>query len=87
MGSISKISKENIITATMVKLTEEKRKVYLVAEEHFKAQFLKGFKNDRGGFVKRIEKFVMPSFKLNNNQIEEIPNVSNEPSDLSSYHS
>ena len=29
-----------------------------------------------------FEEFVMPSFKLTNNQVEEIPTVSNEPSDL-----
>ena len=45
-------------------------------------QGLKGFKKDRGGFVKRVEEFVMPSFKLNNNQLEEIPNVSTPPSNL-----
>jgi len=43
---------------------------------------LKGFKKDHGNFVKRVEEFVMPSFKLNNDQIEEIPVVSNEPFDL-----
>ena len=52
MGS-SEIEKENIITATMEELTEEERKAYLLIEEHVKAQFLKGFKKDRGGLVKR----------------------------------
>ena len=28
--------------------------------------------------MKRVHEFVMPSFKLNNNQVEEIPNVSIE---------
>ena len=35
-----------------------------------------------GGLVKRVEEFVMPSLNLNNNKVEEIPNVRNEPSDL-----
>ncbi|XP_039833149.1 leucine-rich repeat protein SHOC-2-like [Panicum virgatum] len=59
----------------MEELTEEEHKSNLVAEEHFKVRFLKGFKKNRGGFVKRVEEFVMPSFKLSNNQIEEIPNL------------
>ena len=78
MGSATKIDKDNIITATIEELNEDERKAYLVAEEHFKAQFLKGSKKDRGGLVKRVHEFVMPSFKLNNNQVEEIPNVSIE---------
>ena len=81
MGS-SEIDKENIITATMEELTEEERKAYLLVEEHVKAQFLKGFKKDRGGLVKRVEEFVLPSLKLNQDKIEEIPNVSLSPSDM-----
>jgi len=82
MGSITNLDKDNIITVTMEELTEEEHKSYLVTEEHFKVRFLKGFKKNRGGFVKRVEEFVMPSFKLSNNQIEEILNVSNKLSDL-----
>ena len=63
MGSLE-IDKENIITATIEELTEEERKAYLLVEEHVKAQFLKGFKKDRGGLVKRVEEFVLPSLKL-----------------------
>ena len=81
MGS-SEINKENIITATIEELTEEERKAYLLVEEHVKAQFLKGFKKDRGGLVKRVEEFVLPSLKLNQDKIEEIPNVSLSPSDM-----
>ena len=51
-------------------------------EEHVKAQFLKGFKKDRGGFVKRVEEFVLPSIKMNNNQVEEVPPASTQSSDL-----
>ena len=82
MGSITNLDKDNIITATMEELTKEEHKSYLVPEEHFMVRFLKGFKKNRGGFVKRVEEFIMPSFKLSNNQIEEIPNVSNKLSDL-----
>ena len=80
--SSSEIDKENIITATMEELTEEECKAYLLVEEHVKAQFLKGFKKDRGGLVKRVEEFVLPSLKLNQDKIEEIPNVSLSPSDM-----
>ena len=68
--------------ATIKELNEEERKAYLLLEEHVMAQFLKGFKKDRGGFIKRVEEFVMPSFKLNKDKIEEIPNVSTLPTDL-----
>ena len=72
MGS-SEIDTENIITAIMEELTEEEHKAYLLVEEDVKAQFLKGFKKDRGGLVKRVEEFVLPSLMLSKNKIEEIP--------------
>jgi len=81
MGS-SEIDKENIITATMEELTKEERKAYLLVEEHVKAQFLKGFKKDCGGLVKRVEEFVLPSLMLSKDKIEEISNVSLSPSDM-----
>jgi hypothetical protein len=81
MGS-SEIDKENIITTTLEELTEEERKAYLLVEEHVKTQFPKGFKKDRGGLVKRVEEFVLPSLKLNKDKIEEIRNVSLSPSDM-----
>ena len=59
MGS-SEIDKENIITAIMEELTEEEHKAYLLVEEHVKAQFLKGFKKDRGGLVKRVDVAAPP---------------------------
>ena len=81
MGS-SEIDKENIITATLDELTKKERKAYLLVEEHVKIQFLKGFKKDRGGFVKRVDEFVLPSLKLSKDKIEEIPNVNLSPSDM-----
>ena len=80
--STSEIDKDNIITATLEELTEEERKAYLLVEEHVKDQFLKGFKKDRGGLVKRVEEFVLPSLKLNKDKIEEIPNVNLSPSHM-----
>ena len=77
-----KLNKDNIITATMEELTEEERKAYLLVEEHVKAQFLKGFKKYRGGLVKRVEEFVLPSLKLSKDKVEEISNVSLSPSDM-----
>ena len=77
--STSEINKDNIITTTLEELTEEERKAYLLV---VKAQFLKGFKKDRGGLVKRVEEFVLPSLKLSKDKIEEIPNVSLSPSDM-----
>jgi len=46
---------DNITTAAMEELTNEERQAYLIAKEHFKTQFLKGFKKVRGGLVKRVE--------------------------------
>ena len=46
------------------------------------AQFLKGFKKDRAGQVKRVQGLVIPTFKLNNNHVEPIHNVSSALSDL-----
>ena len=80
--SSTEIKKENIITATLEELTKEERRSYLLVEEHVKAQFLKGFKKDRGGLVKRVEEFVLPSLKLSKDKIEEISNVSLSPSDM-----
>jgi len=35
----------------------------------------KGFKKDHDGFVNRLEEFVIPSFKLNQDKVDEIPTV------------
>ena len=43
---------------------------------------MKGFKKDRGGLVKRVEEFVLPSLKLSKDKIEELPNISLSPSDM-----
>ena len=55
MGSITNLDNDNIISATIEELSEEERQGYLVAEEHFMVQFLKGFKKDRAGQVKRCK--------------------------------
>ena len=83
MGS-SEIDKENIITATMEELTEEERKAYLIAEEHLREHFLQGFKKERRGLFKRVGEFVMPSFKLNQDKVEVLPN---DPSELVKHFS
>ena len=46
MGTHGEFHNDNVIKATMEELTEEKRKAYLIAEEHLKEQFLKGFKKE-----------------------------------------
>ena len=63
----------------MEELTDDERQAYLIAEEHLKEHFLQGFKKERGGLFKRVEEFVMPSFKLNKDKIEVL---SNDPSEL-----
>ena len=78
----AEVSEANVIKATMEELTDDERQAYLIAEEHLKEQFLQGFKKDHGGFVKRVEEFVMPSFKLNKDMVEETPTISTPPSNL-----
>ena len=75
----SEIDKNNIIKATMEELTEDERRAYLVAEEHLREQFLQGFKKERGGLFKRVEEFVMPSFKLNDKKVTQVQLVRPAP--------
>ena len=56
--------------------------MYLVVREHFKTQFLKGFKKNQQGQVTRVQDFVMPSFTLKNKQVEVISDVSTSSSNL-----
>jgi len=63
----------------MEELTDDECHAYLIAEEHLKEQFLQGFKKERGGLFKRVGEFVMPSFKLNKDKVEVLPN---DPSKL-----
>jgi len=75
----AEVSEANVIKATMEELTDDERQAYLIAEEHFKGQFLQGFKKERGGIFKRVGEFVMPSFKLNKDKVDVLPN---DPSEL-----
>jgi len=79
MGTHGEIHNDNVIMATMEELTEDERQAYLIAEEHLKEHFLQGFKKERGGLFKRVGEFVMPSFKLNKDKVEVLPN---DPSEL-----
>ena len=78
MGTRGEIHNDNVIKATMEALADDERQAYLIAEEHLKEQFLQGFK-ECGGLFKRVGEFVMPSFKLNNDKVEVLPN---DPSEL-----
>ena len=81
MGVIIDLDEGNISTS-IEELSEEERQEYLVVREHFKAQFLKGFKKNQQGQVTRVQDFVMPSFTLKNKQVEVISDVSTSSSDL-----
>src|SRR4029078_12612888 len=81
MGVITDLDEGNISTS-IEELSEEERQEYLVVREHFRAQFLKGFKKNQQGQVTRVQDFVMPSFTLENKQVEVISNVSTSSSDL-----
>ena len=76
MGTHGEIHNDNVIKATMEELTEEERKAYLIAKEHLREHFLQGFMKERGGQFKRVG---MPSFKLNQDKVEVLPN---DPSEL-----
>ena len=81
MGVITDLDEGNISTS-IEELSVEERQEYLEIREHFKAQFLKGFKKNQQGQVMRVQDFVMPSFTLKNKQVEVISNVSISSSDL-----
>ena len=65
MGVSTDLDEGNISTS-IEELSEEERQDYLVAREHFKTQFLKGFKKDEKGQVTKVQDFVIPSFTLKN---------------------
>lgn len=75
MGATSELDKDKILSTTIEELIKEERQNYMVAEEHFRAQFLKSFKKNRQGTVTSVQDFVVPSFTLKNNQVEVIDNV------------
>ena len=79
MGTHDEIHNDNVIKATMEALADDERQAYLIAEEHLKEQFLQGFKKECGGLFKRVGEFVMPSIKLNKDNVEVLPN---DPSQL-----
>ena len=81
MGVIIDLDEGNISTS-IEELSEEERQEYLVVRDHFKTQFLKGFKKHQQGQVTRVQDFVMSSFTLKNKQVEVINNVSTSSSDL-----
>ena len=81
MGVITDLDEGNISTS-IEEPSEEERQEYLVVGEHFKAQFLKGFKKNQQGQITRVQDFVMPSFTLKNKQVQVISDVSTSSSDL-----
>ena len=81
MGIITDLDEGNISTS-IEELSEEERQEYLMVREHFKAQFLKGFKKNQQGQITRVQDFVMPSFTLKNKHVEVISDVSTSSSDL-----
>ena len=80
MGVITDLDEGNI--STSIEELSEERQEYLVVREHFKAQFLKGFKKNQQGQVTRVQDFVIPSFTLKNKKVEVISNVSTSSFDL-----
>ena len=70
------------MSTSIEELSKEEHQDYLVAKEHFKGRFSKGFKKDRKGQVTRVQYFVMPSFTLKNKQVEIISEVSTSSFDL-----
>ena len=81
MGIITNLDEGNI-SASIEELSKEECQEYLVVREHFKAQFLKGFKKDEKGQITRIQDFMIPSFTLKDKQVEVISDVSTSSSNL-----
>jgi hypothetical protein len=63
MDANTVLDKDSIMTASIEELSEEERQDYLVAKEHYKAQFLKGFMKNRQEAVTRVQDCI-------NNQVE-----------------
>ena len=81
MGVITNLDEGNISTS-IEELSEGERHYYLVASEHLKAQFLKGFKKEEKGQVTKVQDFMIPSFTLKNKEVEVISDVCTSFSDL-----
>ena len=81
MGITTDLDEGNI-SASIEDLSEEEHQDYLVAREHLKAQFLKGFKKEEKGQVTKVQDFMIPSFTLKNKQVEVISDVCTLFSDL-----
>ena len=75
MCIITDLDESNTVFASIEELSKEERQDYLVAREYFKAQFLKGFKEDEKGQVTKVQDFVISSFMLKNKQVEVISDV------------
>ena len=82
MSAINDPDKDNIIFTSIRELSKEECQDYLVTREHFKAQFLKGFKKDEKGQVTRVQDSVIPSFTLKNKQVGVVSDVSTSSSNL-----
>lgn len=70
------VSDDNVLIADMEDISKEERQRYLVAEAHLKEQFLKGFRKGHGNTVTRVHDFVMSSFRMSDDKVEVITDVS-----------
>ena len=75
----SEADQDNIIPDTLDDLDEEERQKYMVVVAHLQNGFLKDFKKDRDDKVVRVQEFVMPSFKMNDDKIKVLDAVSSSP--------
>nr|CAB3454141.1 unnamed protein product [Digitaria exilis] len=66
----SKIDQDDI-PGNIEDLDEKGRQKYLMALAHLQSGFLKGFNKDQDT-VTRVQEFVMPSFKMNDDKIEPV---------------
>ena len=78
MESTSKINKDNISVVSLEEFSEEEHQIYLAALEQFRFHYLMRSKKNRQGDVTKAQEFMTPAFKVKNDQIEVISDVSSQ---------
>jgi hypothetical protein len=79
MGARCELDMNNIVTASLEDLSLEEQQKFKALQEYMQVQFLAGVEKDRSGKVASLKEFDLPAIRLNDNNIEVIPNVSKKP--------
>jgi hypothetical protein len=79
MGAQCELVMNNIVTASLEDLSPEEQQKFKAVQEYMNVQFLVGVKKDRSGKVARLKEFELPAIRLNDNNIEVIPEDQERP--------